>query len=60
MVFHCGSSRQFVSWCADDVWQCKTSRVVTNKSLCAIIMRISVLIFLSFAGNSLSYMTEGA
>lgn len=60
MVFHCGSSRQSVSWCADDVWQCKTSRVVTNKSLRAIIMRISVLIFLSFVGNSLPYMAEGA
>lgn len=54
MVFHCDSSRQTVSWCADDVWQCKIiSGVVTKKSLCAITVSLSVLIVL-FCWNKLA------
>lgn len=44
MVSHCGLSRLKVSSCADDMWQCKTCRVGTSESLCAVVMKSYVLV----------------
>lgn len=44
MVSQCGLSRLKASSCASDMWQCKTCRVGTSESLCAVVMKSYVLV----------------